>query len=244
AAIERGNVPSGGTDYAALVANADVVYFPAERAASGARSEPSAMLLEALRRNGAPFAIGWDLLDASQQPLLDELGGKTGPAREDVIRRLEFSGSSRAREHCRAILREERLLTVQHLALSCPPALLMKLEARERLTPEEEKEVPRGFGAPPGGLEGYTERASASAGEPVRSYRAEVAEQQFAADKIVRHFRAAGMEGKLLVFLGGKDLVAGQGVPHYVALKLQVRQLVLDSSGTAAVRPKLLTQRD
>lgn len=243
AAIETRPAPSAGTDYIGLVANAEVVYFPAERAAFGGRSEPSARLLDAFLQNGAPFAIGWDLLDASQQPLLDELQGATGKAREDVIRRLEIVGSGRAREHCRAVLRDERLVGLRHLALGCLPVFLAKLETRERLTPEEERQLPRGYTPPSGGLEAYTERLTR--GETTgRSYRAQVVAQQFAAEEIVRHFRSAGMQSKLLVFLRSSDLEAGLGVPRYVAQKLQVRQLVLDSSGTRPTQAKLLTMRD
>lgn len=243
AAIETREAPSVGTDYVALVANAEVVYFPAERAAFGGRAEPSARLLDAFRRNGAPFAIGWDLLDASQQPLLDELQAATGAEREDVIRRLEIVGSGRAREHCRAVLRDERLVGLPHLALGCLPVYLAKLETRERLTPEEDKQLPRGYTAPPGGVEAYYERLTRGDGLG-RSYRAQVVAQQFAAEQIVRHFRSAGMQSKLLVFLRASDLEAGLGVPRYVAQKLSVRQLVLDSSGTAATRAKLLTLLD
>ena len=244
AAIEGGSAPGGVTDYTELVANAEIAYFPAERAASGARSEPSAMLLDALRRNGAPFAIGWDLLEASQQPLLDELPGKSGAAREEVIARMEFAGTGRAREHFRAVLRDERLVGLQHLALHCPSALSAKIETRERFTADDEQQLPRGFTPPPGGFEAYAERLAGGAVEPARSYRAEVLAQEFAAEKIVRHFRAAGMQSKLLVFLRARDLEAGQGVPRYVAQKMQVRQLVLDASGAAPVRAKLLTSRD
>ena len=244
AAIERGGEPNGGTDYAALVANAEIVYFPAERAASGARSEPSAMLLEGLRKNGAPFAIGWDFFDAGQQRLLDELRGKKGGAREAIIARLEIEGTGRAREHCRAVLRDERLVSLHHLALRCPPALLAKIDSRDRLTPEEEKEFARGYVLPPGGSEVYAERLAAGPPGSGRSYRAQMAAQQFAAERIVRHFRAAGMKSKLLVFLHGEDLEAGLGVPRYVAQKMDVRQLVLDWRGAAPVRPQLLTSRD
>ena len=244
AVIEGGSAPGGVTDYTELVANAEIAYFPAERAASGARSEPSAMLLEALRRNGASFAIGWDLLEASQQPLLDELPGKSGAAREEVIARLEFAGTGRAREHFRAVLRDERLSGLRHLALRCPSALSAKIETRERFTADDEQQLPRGFTPPPGGFETYAERLAGGAVEPARSYRAEVLAQEFSAEKIVRHFRAAGMQSKLLVFLRTRDLEAGRGVPRYVAQKLQVRQLVLDSSGAAPVRAKLLTSRD
>ncbi len=244
AAIEHGDGPRAATDYPSLVANADIAYFPAERAAFGAKSEPSALLLEALRRDGALFAIAWDLLDASQQPLLDELAGKSDGAREEVIARLEFGGTGRARAHFRAVLRDERLLEMRHLALGCPPALLAKVETRERFTPEEEKILPRGYSLPPRSLEAYAEQAAASRGEGMRSYRATVASQQFAADRIVRHFREVASGSKLLVFLRAEDLRVELGVPRYVAQKLKVRQLVLDSSGAAPVRAQLLTQRD
>jgi hypothetical protein len=137
AAMQPESAPIGGTDYVAVVANAEIVYFPAERAAFGARSEPSARLLEAFRQNGAPFAIGWDSVDANQQPLLDELPGKSGAEREEIIRRLEFEGTGRGREHFRAVLRDQRLVDLHHLALGCPPELLAKLETRERLTAAE-----------------------------------------------------------------------------------------------------------
>jgi hypothetical protein len=68
-----------------------------------------------------------------------------------------------------------------------------------------------------------------------------VAAQQFAAGQIVDHFRGAGAGGKLLVFLRREDLVAGQGVPHYVAQKLQLRQVVLASDAGQPERRKLLT---
>jgi hypothetical protein len=73
------------------------------------------------------------------------------------------------------------------------------------------------------------------------AYRAQVAAQQFAAGQIVDHFRGAGAGGKLLVFLRREDLVAGQGVPHYVAQKLQLRQVVLASDAGQPERRKLLT---
>ncbi|MEO5720916.1 MAG: hypothetical protein ABIR71_05520 [Chthoniobacterales bacterium] len=244
AAIEHSDAPSARTDYAALVAEVEVAYFPAERAASGARSEPSALLLEALRQNGTPFAIAWDILDASQQTVLDELPGKSGAAREEVIAQLEFSGTGRAREHLRAVLRDENLAGLQHVGLRCPPALMAKLETRERLNAEDENLLPRGFTLPSAGFEGYAERVAAGRGEPARSYRAQVASQQYAAERIIEYFRAAGMQNKLLVFLRADDMEAGQGVPRYVAQKIKVRQLVLDSSGGGPIPAKLLTQAE
>ncbi|HMJ05933.1 MAG TPA: ChaN family lipoprotein, partial [Chthoniobacterales bacterium] len=240
--------PNGGTDFAALVAQADIIYFPAERAASGGKAEPAAQLLQALRESGLPFAIGWDLINATAQPVLDELASKTGADREELIARIELAGTGRAREHCREVLRDVRLAGTPHLALRCPESIIAKLDARDRLAPAEERFLPTGYAPPPGDFETYAERLALNRApaEPrlAASYRAYVTNQQFAAEKIVRYFRAAPTRGKLLVFLRANDLEAGRGVPRYVAQKLQVRQLVLDSTSSAPVRAKLLTRRE
>jgi hypothetical protein len=57
AAIE----PSGSEEkFAALVQEADIIYFPSESVALHSRSETAWKLLETLRGRGGPFAIGWD----------------------------------------------------------------------------------------------------------------------------------------------------------------------------------------
>ncbi|MFN2508682.1 MAG: ChaN family lipoprotein [Chthoniobacterales bacterium] len=231
------------TNFAALVITAEIIYFPGERAASGARSEPAALLLDALQQNGTAFAIAWHLIEAAEQPVLDQLPGKTNGAREELIAQIDPAGSGRAREHCRAVLRHGGLAGIRHLALGCPERLLAKLSSAGRLRPDEEKELPNGFAPPPDGFEAHAERHSA-AGEETRrtltSYRAEVIRQQYAAERIVRHFRAGG-EGKLLVFLPSADLAAGHGVPYYVSQKIQLRQLVFDSAPSRNDAPRLLT---
>src|SRR4051812_48583318 len=245
ASIEREPAPSEATDFAALVAEADVIYFPSGRAASGGRSEPAARLLDAMRQAGVPFAIGWDLIEAGQQPLLDELRTKSGAARDELIARLDLAGTGRSREHCRSVLRDSRIATVPQLALRCPESIRAKLEGTDRLTADEQKQLAEGYSPPAGGLEEYAERLSSNRGMSERalagSYRAQLATQQFIADKIVGYCRSAGTTGKLLVFLRESDLEAGGGVPRYVLQKLKVRQLVLDSSSATPTRPRLLT---
>ncbi len=241
AAQERSAGPSRGADYAALVAGAEIVYFPAERAASGARSEPSAMILEALRKSGARFVIGWDLLEADQQPILDELPGTSGAAREAIIARLKITGTGRAREHFRAVLRDERLTDLPHLALRIPSIVLARLDAGERLTGEEERTLPRGFTPPPGGSEIFSERLAAGRAGEVRSYRGQMVAQQFAAERIVRQVRATGAGDKLLVFLKGEDMEVGRGVPRYVEQKVQARQVIWGPDERERGRPRLLT---
>lgn len=73
AAIE----PAGsGEKYAALVEEADIIYFPSESVAFDSRSEAAWKLLEALRRNAGSFALGWDLSsnDDKHRDFLAEAG--------------------------------------------------------------------------------------------------------------------------------------------------------------------------
>lgn len=246
ATLERGAGPIAQTDYAAIVANAEVIYFPSNRAGAGGRSEPSALLLDAMLRDAAQFAIGWNVIDMSQQPLLDELATSTSAAvREKIIRGLDVQGSGRAREHFRSMLRDPRYRGVQHIALRWPAAVAAKIESASQLSPEEERELPQGFSVPVAGLDAYAERMAGSGASPAIAvaFRARAVAQQFAAERIVRHFAAGGTATKLLVFAQPEDLVAGDGVPFYVAQKSNVRQLVLDSQVAERPAARLLTNR-
>ncbi|MGI9088159.1 MAG: hypothetical protein ACR2HH_10545 [Chthoniobacterales bacterium] len=234
------------TDFAALVDHADVIYFPSDRAASGARTEPAALLVEALEHSGKPLAIGWDLIDASQQSLLDEIRANPAAKRPPLIDELDIIGSGRAREHCRAALRDAPSST-RLLALRCPASLIMKLATGETPTPEETRFLPRGYRTAPGGLEAYAEHLAPHRGGTTdaalaNSYGALVLNRQFIAEQIVHRFReVAG--SKLLVFLAASDLEEGRGVPTYVAQKISLRQLVLGSDRPNESSNRLLTGR-
>jgi len=227
ASVERLPQPATGTDFSADVENADIIYFPTERAASGGRSEPAARLLEALEKRAQPFAIGWDMIDASQQPLLDQLETARANKREELIAQLDLAADGRAREHCRAVLRETRATAVQFLALRGPRELLGKISIGDRLTSEEEKLLPRGYKILP--KEG---------GDSVN--RAELVALGFVAEAIVRSYHAASNGHKLIVFVSERSLQAEGGLPYLVAQKLNARQLVFGPS--TKERPKLMTQ--
>jgi hypothetical protein len=245
ASIERPGSPAAGTDYRAVVDQAAIIYFPEERAASAAKSEPAALLLDAAQQSGPAFAIGWGLIDATQQALLDELQVTPDPARAELIAQLELTGSGRAREHCRSVLRDPRFAAVRHVALRAPRPLVEKLTAGASLTTEERDVLPRGFTAPPGGFQAYAERTSAGLGYNDRAlagaYRAEVIQRQFAAEAIVRQMRSAGADARLIVFASSADFAEAHGVPFYVAQKINVRQLMLDRETIQPTRAPLLT---
>ena len=58
----RAVIEAGGNEekFAALVEEADIIYFPSEAATFGSRSDLAWKLLAALRSRGDKFAIGWD----------------------------------------------------------------------------------------------------------------------------------------------------------------------------------------
>jgi len=57
AAIE----PTGSDKkFSSLIEDADIIYFPSESVALGSRAEAAWKLLEAVRRHGGSFALGWD----------------------------------------------------------------------------------------------------------------------------------------------------------------------------------------
>ncbi|MFN2509058.1 MAG: hypothetical protein ABR589_09835 [Chthoniobacterales bacterium] len=241
AALEPGGSSDSRPDYAATVAGADIVYFPVERAASGARSEPAALLLEAFQTSGTPFAIAWDIIGADQQPLLDEFASQKLAGDDKLITRLDIGGTSRAREHCRAVLRETQAAGIHHLALR--PS--QRQGASGISDSEVEQQSTLRFRSPPSGLETYAERMTAaeslSGRDVAASYQARVASQQFAATQIVRFFQTRGVP-KLLVFMQTGDLEGSDGVPFYVAQKLQLRQVVLGPNAPRGSAAKLLTR--
>jgi len=226
------------------VAEADIVYFPLERAASGARSEPAGLLIDAFQNSGAPFAVGWGLIDAKEQPMLDQLGSQSPAARENLVARLELAGSGRARDHCRSVLSDPRMAAVRQIALKLPDLTPEAMPVSGTSVADAPPRLTMHFRQPPAGLERFAERMTAAeslSGRDVASaYRAHLAGQQFAAEQIVRHFQAGG-GGKLLVFLRSEDLESGRGVPFYVGQKLSLRQFVVGSNAEHSGASKLLT---
>lgn len=234
--------PTARTDYNALVAEADAIYFPSERVGSGSRSDPARLLIDAFRRSGAPFAIGWFSVEQGQQPLLDEIASQPAPD-DELLARLDLLGSGRLREHTRSVLRATAGSGVRHIALRIAPQLFAALNAGGEVAAEELRQLPRGFRVPADEQADFDTRSTASGrlGDRSRTFRAHVAAQQVAAERIVQHFRTTG--GKLLVFAPADDLRAGRGVPFYVSQRIKLRQLVLGSDREGEEARRLWTRR-
>lgn len=96
AAIE----PAGSeAKYAALIQEADIIYFPSESVALHSRSDPAWKLLGALRAGGGSFAIGWDWSGNEKDrreyhDAVSSLGGEILPVNETKSREQNDPASS------------------------------------------------------------------------------------------------------------------------------------------------------
>lgn len=121
AAIETKATPLADARFAALVQNADIIYFPTELLGPGISSEPAAKLMDALESSGNSFAIGWDFIAAEEQPLLDQWANDQ-ISTEGLFSRLHLSGTEREHEQDRALLVEGKKRRARFLGLR-PPVL-------------------------------------------------------------------------------------------------------------------------
>jgi uncharacterized iron-regulated protein len=244
AAIESRETPQADEKFAALVHNADIIYFPTELSKPAARSEPATRLLDALRRSGNSFAIGWDLIGGEEQALLDRWARRQ-LSTENLIPRLHLSGTAGEREECRALLGETREWGVRILALRYPAGLLATARSETALDAPARLEISRGFNPPLGDFQRFAERFSAAGMNETglrAAYKAELLTEEFAAERIVEHFRKQRDE-KLLIFVQRRHLGGGRGVPYFVAQKIKARQLVLNSDPHRSARSPLLAWR-
>jgi hypothetical protein len=237
AAIESRVTPEADEKFAALVQNADIIYFPTELLEPASRSEPAWKLVEALHRHGGSFAIGSDLIGGEGQALLDQWA-RQQVSIDNVISRLHLFGTARERENCRALVSETSKQPTRFLALRCPPELF----AAPPQSPTRE-EIARSFHPPPGDFQIFADRFATARGmnegKLREAYETALLEEEFTAERIVGHFREHGDE-KLLVFLHRRNLGSVRGVPYFVAQKIKARQLVLDSRQHPPSRSQLL----
>jgi uncharacterized iron-regulated protein len=121
AAIEAMEVPRTDEKFAALVQDADIIYFPTELLGPPPATEPATKFVEALQRNGDSFAIGLDLIGGEEQSLLDQWA-KRELSTETLTSRLHFFGTERERVNFRALVSEAKDWDTRFLALRCPAA--------------------------------------------------------------------------------------------------------------------------
>lgn len=117
AAIESAATPRRMDEFSEIVARAEIFYLPSDRVRSGAGNGAGARMLEALHRSGATVALGWGVINADQQPLLDEWNLRSDSG-DEMLRRLPLT-STEQRDSLWPLLRTSRELGVPSIALHC-----------------------------------------------------------------------------------------------------------------------------
>lgn len=213
---------------------ARVVYI-GETHDSNADHEYQFDVLKGLKDRGVTYAIGWEMFDVTQQPLLDQWQarqiGSDGLLERSNWRRTWGAQSVMYETMLRWSLAEG----VPCLALNAPSALTRKVAFGASLTPEERGMLPQGFAPLPGGLDHFTEQMAhaphaAAAGNTENFYKAQVLWEQTMAGRVLE-FIGAHPDSKLVVLTGRGHLEGGFGVPAFVRQKSDVRQLVLFPGG-------------
>jgi hypothetical protein len=116
-AIESAATPRRMDELGEIAGRAEIFYLPTDRVRSGPGAGAGARLLEALHRSGTPVALGWGVIDAGQQPVLDEWNVRADGGSE-VLGSLTFR-STEERESFWPLLRISHELAVPSIALQC-----------------------------------------------------------------------------------------------------------------------------
>lgn len=212
------------------VTTADVIYV-GERHTEAGDHDYEFAIIKGLKARGIPFAIGWEMFEVSQQPLLDAWQGG-GLSLSELFRQTEWAKHwGKYSPTYERMLRWSREAGIEAYALNAPASLSRKISRGLPLTPEEKLLLPQGYRPLPGGLNHFKSQMGSHPGSgPInydRYYRAQTLWDQTMADRVVQ-FRKRDPARKLVVFAGRGHVESGYGIPPYVKQKRPaVRQKIL-----------------
>ena len=218
--------------YWSQLAPARIIYI-GETHNSNADHEYQLEVLKGLKLRGAKFAVGWEMFEAAQQPLLDQWVDRR-LSTEGLLEKTDFQHRwGMYSVMYEKILRWTQSEGVADLALNAPDGLSHKLAAGQALDAAERELLPTGYQPLPGGYEHFVEQMGEAphAGANLENfYKAQLIWDQTMATHIVEYL-GAHPEGKLVVLLGRGHVDGGFGVPAFVSQKTDAPQLVLYPSG-------------
>ena len=227
------------------LASADVIYV-GERHTEASDHEYEFEIIKGVKVRGISFAIGWEMFEVSQQPLLDAWqSGRLSTA--ELLTRTDWAKHwGKDSPIYEKMLRWSQGAGVENYALNAPASLSRKIARGEALTPEEQHLLPVGFRPLPGGLNHFKVQMGTHPGpgriDYSRYYKAQTLWDQTMADRVVR-FRQHEPARKLVVFAGRGHVESGYGIPPYVKQKRPAtRQKILlpdAATGNAGAQPAL-----
>ena len=183
-------------------------------------------IIHSLHQRGHPIAVGMEMIDVTQQSVLDQyLEKKTGW--RAFARSTSFeSGWGRTSPAYQRILEWCRRKEVSVIGLNAPSSITRKLARGTKLTSAEAALIPN-FPGPPGGFRKFRAEMAhhPGSGSPGRYYRAQRAWDATMAAGILSWLR--NNDGTLVVLLGQVHADPQTGVPWYVARNSGVAQVII-----------------
>jgi uncharacterized iron-regulated protein len=193
-------------------------------------------VLKGLKSRGTDLAIGWEMFDVTQQPLLDQWNARQ-ISTEALLDKTNWNHSWGSQSVMyETMLRWSQSESIPSVALNAPRTLSRKLATSQPLTSEERAMTPTGFRPLPGGLEHFTEQMGrhphAGSVNMDDLYKAQLLWEQTMASRIVDYLDKHP-SSKIIVLTGRGHLEGGFGIPAFVRQKSSAKQIVLFPGGNA-----------
>jgi uncharacterized iron-regulated protein len=232
-AVHLGAKSSGASpsdvEFWRAVALAEVIYVGETHSDRGSH-EYELDLIRGMMRRGIRFVLGWEMFDRPQQADLDRFD-RHRLSLDDLLAQTGFEKSwGRYSPLYAELLRTAQSGKIKNVALNAPSSLAHKLAGGEPLSPDEEREIPKGFAVPAGAYENFIQLLGDHPGmqqsDLSHFFSAQNLWDQTMA-KTILEFHQKYPKTKLLVLTGRGHVKGGFGIPNYVSQKSSVRQLVL-----------------
>ena len=211
------------------VAKANIIYVGETHDRPGDHAYELRLVREMIRRRIA-FAIGWEMFDQTQQPLLDAWD-RGAISLQQLFRDTGFDRAWAVYSPIYSkILKTAQRSARTNVALNATPALVRKVAHGQSLSHRQRAQLPRGFTTSEASYRNFVSLMGKHPDLPAGHLRSFFAAQnvwdQTMADRILQFNRL--QSGAKLVVLAGRGHVAGGfGVPFYVEQKRTVQQLIL-----------------
>lgn len=220
---------SHGAEFWNQLADADVIYI-GETHTSHRDHEYELDLIRGMIQRRMRFAIGWEMFERTQQYELDRFNERRLSLAELVARTgFEKSWGTYSPLYAR-ILEVTAYARIPNIGLNAPAALAHKVAKDEPLSPDEKRQIPKGFRVPAGAYQHFVgllgEHPEMKQADLPRFFAAQNLWDRTMA-KTILDFQQKHPATKLLVLTGRGHLQGGFGIPDYVRQKSSAQQLVL-----------------
>jgi uncharacterized iron-regulated protein len=187
-------------------------------------------LIRGMIRRRMAFAIGWEMFDKAQQPLLDAWD-RGSISLQQLFRETGFDRGWAIYSPVYAkILQTARRSGRKNVALNAPPGLVRKVAQGQTLSRREQALLPHGFTTNQKAYRNFVILMGGHPGSASGNLRSFFAAQnvwdQTMADRILG-FERLQTETKLVVLTGRGHVAGGFGISFYVAQKRELRQVIL-----------------